>query len=266
MPRQSLEYPTEPFSTVKRYNGRGNHELESIHRLVNTCLMLHVSFNDPNSPFPAMLPMIGQMGSFDRPSADLGDVLDLYLHSYTSSRLTNLTRNPPTPSGLPLTIAATHTDGIVLSLTPNSHSLNYRSAILFGHATLVTSLEEKLYAMELLTNSVVPSRWAHTRIPPNAAELQSTAVLKVKIATGSAKIRSGMPHDERGDMEDEGLKKRVWTGVVPVVQVLGEPMAGPYNGVDGLPGYLEEWRVEENKEREEFAREQTKEESVGKKA
>jgi hypothetical protein len=42
--------------------------------------MLHVSFNDPNSPFPAMLPMIGQMGSFDRPSADLDDVLDLYLH------------------------------------------------------------------------------------------------------------------------------------------------------------------------------------------
>jgi hypothetical protein len=47
---------------------------------VNSCPMLHVSFQPPNSPFPAVLPMIGQMGSFSRPSADLGDVLDLYLH------------------------------------------------------------------------------------------------------------------------------------------------------------------------------------------
>jgi hypothetical protein len=111
--------------------------------------MLHVSFQPPNSPFPAILPMIGQMGSFERPSAGLGDVLDLYLHgsvvfslqglngpptvlaartrltpepSYVSSRVMNLTRTSAdgSPEGLPVTIAATHLDGLVLSLTPNS--------------------------------------------------------------------------------------------------------------------------------------------------
>ena len=48
--------------------------------------------------------------------------------------------------GLPLTVAATILDGFVLSLTPNSHSYNYRSAVLFGHALLVTNVEEKLWA------------------------------------------------------------------------------------------------------------------------
>ena len=62
-------------------------------------------------------------------------------------------------SGLALTIAATKVDGIVLSLTPNSHSYNYRSAVLFGHGRLVEEVEEKLWAMELVTNSVVPDRW-----------------------------------------------------------------------------------------------------------
>lgn len=40
-------------------------------------------------------------------------------------------------SGLAITIAATKVDGIVLSLTPNSHSYNYRSAVLFGYGSLV---------------------------------------------------------------------------------------------------------------------------------
>ena len=197
----------------------------------------------------------------------------LLSHSYVSSRIINLTRSPspstsstspsnPTPPGLPLTISAAHIDGLVLALTPNSHSLNYRSAILFGHATLVTSVPEKLYAMELITNSIVPSRWSNTRVPPNAAEMQSTSVLRVKIATGSAKIRSGMPHDERGDMEDEELKGRVWTGVVPVYQTFGEPVAGPYNGVGEVPGYLEEYRVAANEDAKVGATEATREEVV----
>jgi hypothetical protein len=85
--------------------------------------------------------------------------------------------------------------------------------------------------------------------------MQSTSVLRVKIATGSAKIRTGGPHDEKGDMEDEGLLDRVWTGVVPVYSVMGEPIAGGYNRVGEVPEYLEGWRREANKDAEEYARE-----------
>ncbi|KAI1342988.1 hypothetical protein F5Y15DRAFT_412655 [Xylariaceae sp. FL0016] len=252
MPTVDLEYPKQPYSKVNRYDVRASYALETIHQIVNTCPILHVSFTTPTSPFPMVLPMIGQMGSFARPSADTGDVLELYLHGYVSSRIMNLSRqNEETGArgeeqGMPITVAASHMDGLVLSLTPNSHSYNYRSAVLFGHAQLVADPAEKLYAMELITDGVVPGRWRHTRVPPNGAELSSTAVLRVRVAAGSAKIRSGMPSDEKADMADEAVTGRVWTGVVPVSLQMGEPMAGPYNVVAKTPAYIEDWRTEMN--------------------
>ncbi|KAK1714976.1 hypothetical protein CaCOL14_012889 [Colletotrichum acutatum] len=257
MPRTELEYPKEPYGTVKRYSPRASYALRTIHTIINTSTILHVSFNDPQSPFPTILPMLGQMGSFSRPSADEGDVLDLYLHGYVSSRLINISRQPSntssasdappsSPPGLPVCIAASHLDGLVLALTPNAHSYNYRSAVLFGHATLVSDPSERLYAMQLITDGVVPGRWEGSRVPPNKGELSSTSVLKVRIATGSAKIREGPPGDDRADKEDKSVTGRVWTGVVPVYQVLGEPVAGPYNEVTEVPGYLGEYVRETN--------------------
>ncbi|KAK7978060.1 flavin-nucleotide-binding protein [Apiospora saccharicola] len=283
MPVQNLEYPKQPFSTVRRYDSRASYSLEQIHQIINTSLLVNVSFTVPDTPFPQTLPMIGQMGSFDRPSADTGDVLELYLHGYVSSRIMNLSRkkdgdkketgdeappvaaaaaaaaaehSQPEPVGLPITVAASHVDGLVLSLTPNSHSYNYRSATLFGYATPVTDVAEKLWAMELMTNSVVRDRWRNTRAPPNGAEMQSTSVLKVKIVAGSGKIRSGFPSDDKADAGDEALLDRVWTGVVPVHTTLGEPTPSPYNRVDPVPGYLVDYVKGTNKYAEETALEQ----------
>ncbi|KAF2972890.1 hypothetical protein GQX73_g726 [Xylaria multiplex] len=263
MPSEELQYPTQPYSKVNRYDVReakATYALKIIHELVNTSPILHVSFTVPDSPFPTMLPMIGQMGSFARPSSDIGDVLDLYLHGYVSSRLINLSRKSNSssngteiePSGLPITIGASHIDGLVLALTPNSHSYNYRSAVLFGHAEVVMDVEEKLMAMELITNSVVRDRYRHTRLPPNNAEMQSTSILRVKIASGSAKIRSGMPSDDKSDLEDAALLDRVWTGVVPVHYTLGDPMPGPYNKLE-TPAYLDEFVRESNQDAKDIA-------------
>ncbi|KAI2628647.1 hypothetical protein GGR54DRAFT_588142 [Hypoxylon sp. NC1633] len=257
MPSIELEYPTKPYSKVNRYDSRASYALETIHQIVNTCPILHVSFTVPSSPFPTILPMIGQMGSFARPSADTGDVLELYLHGYVSSRIMNLSRNAKGGSadsaageeeGLPICVAASHVDGLVLSLTPNSHSYNYRSAALFGHASVVEDVEEKLYAMELITNSVVRDRYRHTRVPPTRAEMQSTSVLRVRIAAGSAKLRTGFPSDDKADRDDSELVDRVWTGVVPVHLTLGEPVPGPYNRVQEVPAYLQEFRTDFNRD------------------
>ncbi|KAI1141401.1 hypothetical protein F5Y05DRAFT_409956 [Hypoxylon sp. FL0543] len=262
MPSVDLEYPTKPYSKVNRYDSRATYSLETIHQIVNTCPILHVSFNAPNSPFPTILPMIGQMGSFARPSADTGDVLELYLHGYVSSRLMNLSRNvkggaegeeKEEEKGLPICVAASHVDGLVLSLTPNSHSYNYRSAALFGYAAVVTDPAEKLYAMELITNGVARDRYRHTRVPPNNAELQSTSVLRVKITAGSAKIRTGLPSDDKADKEDEELLNSVWTGVIPVHYTLGEPIPGSYNRVQKVPPYLEEFRADFNRDAKDMA-------------
>ncbi|KAF9876024.1 flavin-nucleotide-binding protein [Colletotrichum karsti] len=255
MPHVELEYPKQPYGTVKRYSPRATYALSTIHNIINTSPILHVSFNVPESPFPTILPMLGQMGSYARPSADEGDVLDLYLHGYVSSRLMNTSRDAKdgsSPAGLPVCVAASHVDGLVMALTPNAHSYNYRSAVLFGHAALVEDPAERLYAMELITNGVVPGAWSNTRVPPNKAELSSTSVLKVTVATGSAKIRSGPPADEKHDREDAGVADRVWTGVIPVYRAHGEPVAGPYS-VAEVPSYITEYVNDANEGAREHA-------------
>jgi uncharacterized protein len=194
------------------------------------------------------------MGSFSHPSADLSSPLDIYLHGYVSSRIMNLSRSTSSESpGLPVCVAASKVDGIVLTLTPNSHNYNYRSAVLFGYANLVDDVEEKLYAMQLITNSVVSDRWVNSRVPPNAAEMSSTQILRVKIESGSAKVREGVPTDERCDLEDDEVMGRVWTGVVPMYEVLGDPVPGPYNRVPSVPEHVREWRERVNGEGMEYA-------------
>ncbi|CAK7209924.1 hypothetical protein SCUCBS95973_000610 [Sporothrix curviconia] len=272
MPRYELTYPKEAHNTVKRYNSRASYALKTIHEVINSAQLLHVSFQPEESPFPATLPMLGQMGSFDRPSADPGDVLDLYLHGYVSSRLMNVSRTKSTtangqdtPAGLPVTIAASFVDGLVLALSPNAHSYNYRSAVLFGYATPVTDVSEKLYAMECITNGVVPDRWRQTRVPPNNAEMQSTSVLKVRIVSGSAKFRVGNTHDDRCDLDEESVLDSVWAGVLPVYTTLGEPIPSAYNRVNPVPAYLEQFRTDFNANSRETALEAAVEPAENKK-
>lgn len=173
------------------------------------------------------------MGSFSDPNASLATPLDLYLHGYISSRLMKLGSTSPAgdEEGLPLTIAATHLDGLVLALTPNNHSYNYRSAIIHGFATPVTDADEKLWAMEKITDNVVADRWANSRIPPTKAEMTSTQILKVRVVDASAKVRNGGPKEDRADLKDGELRSRTWIGVVPTWTAYGEPIAGEENRV-----------------------------------
>jgi nitroimidazol reductase NimA-like FMN-containing flavoprotein (pyridoxamine 5'-phosphate oxidase superfamily) len=276
MVRHNLEYPKDVHNTVNRYKHQGEvshhsyhssphppnvhsavYALNTIHTIINTTPVLHVSFTpSPGDPFPVILPLIGQMGSFSRPSASLGDPLDCYLHGYVSSRIMNLSRSSsslPESKGLPVCIAASKVDGLVLTLTPNTHNYNYRSAVLFGYATLVTAPDEKLWAMQLITNSVVPDRWRHTRVPPNAGEMASTQILRVRIESGSAKVREGVPNDENVDLKDEGVVGSIWTGVLPLYERFGEPVPGPYNAVGEVPEHVVSYREETNRENEAYA-------------
>ncbi|CCT70963.1 related to flavin-nucleotide-binding protein [Fusarium fujikuroi] len=252
MGRHNLQYPKDSTNTIKRYKVHGVYDLETVHSIVNTCPILHVSFNTPSQPFPVVLPMIGQLGSFDRPSSGLRDPLELYLHGYVSSRIMNLAQTSTVDGeeiqGMPVCVAASHVDGLVLTLATYSHNYNYRSAVIYGYATTVKSDEEKLYAMELISNSVVADRWNHTRQPPLASEMQSTNILKIKITSASAKISAGSTTDDKSDLENESLVNSTWTGVLPVYQTIGEPIPGPYNKVE-VPEHVASYAKDTNDEK-----------------
>lgn len=210
-----------------------------------------------------ILPMIGFVGSFSRPSADLGDVLDLYLHGYVSSRLMRLscgTKNDDSAiespassededtSGLPVSVAASFVDGLVLTTTPNGHVYNYRSAVVFGYANIVEDDEEKLWAMQKTTESVVPGQWDSLVLPLAKSELASVSVLRVKIKTGSAKIRTGPPSSTPDETEDNDstctnrTHKDVWKGVLPVYQTIGEPVATSDREGMPIPAHITSYR------------------------
>ncbi len=81
--------------------------------------------------------------------------------------------------GLPVCISTAKVDGLILTLSAFTHSCNYRSAVLFGHASLVTDETEKLWALYLITNKLIPGRWDQVCSPPNPDELVQTQILRV---------------------------------------------------------------------------------------
>ncbi|KAJ5266461.1 hypothetical protein N7478_009269 [Penicillium angulare] len=250
---RTLSYPKRSSNTVNRYKHRATYDLGAIHSIVNSSQVLHVSFiPGPEDPFPTILPMIGQMGSFEYPSASIDEPLECYLHGYVSSRIMNLARNSE-GGGLPICIATSKVDGIVLSLTPNSHSYNYRSVVLHGYANLVTNEDEKLWAMKLITNSVLTDRWDNSRVPPDSAEMSSTVILKVTIVDGSGKVRDGSPSDERKDTENEDVTGKVWTGVVPIWEEFGTPISSSTNRVTEVPNHITSFIASQNKANRAFA-------------
>lgn len=205
--------------------------------------------NDTDA-YPVILPMLGFTGDFHNPEASPAEPRALYLHGYVSSRIMRTSSNGK--DGIPVCVAATLFDGVVLALTPNHHSCNYRSAVVFGRAHIVTDEAERLWAMERTTENLVPGRWAATRYP-NAVEQKSTGILRVDITSASAKIRTGSTGEDRKDLNDIKMRKQVWAGVVPTYLVWGEPIPAETNLTDTLPQYLDEWRTKETDEAKKYA-------------
>ncbi len=140
----------------------------------------------------------------------------LYLHGSVASR--SLVDSP----GTPVCVTVTHVDGVVLARSVFSHSLNYRSAMIFGVPRLVSEPDERLEALRRITEQVAPGQWEYAR-QPTRKELAATAVLALELDEASVKTRVGPPSD--GDGPDAELG--VWAGVLPLVTRWGQPEADP---------------------------------------
>jgi len=129
----------------------------------------------------------------------------LYVHGSAASRTLRTLAG-----GIDVCVTATLIDGVVLARAAFHHSVNYRSAMVFGRAEAITAEAEKNAVLHAFTDKLVPGRWAEAR-PPTAQELKGTAVLRIPLDEVSAKVRTGGPVD---DDEDYGMD--VWAGVVPL--------------------------------------------------
>jgi len=141
---------------------------------------------------------------------------NLYIHGSAASRmLRNLSK------GILVCITVTQLDGLVLARSIFNPSMNYRSVVVLGTAVAVLDAKEKLEALELLSEHILPGRWAESR-QPNERELKQTLVLRLPIEEFSAKVRQGPPID---DEEDYAFP--TWAGLIPLQVVPGAPINDP---------------------------------------
>jgi len=200
---------------INRLPKRGDYDRETIYSILDEALICHVAFVENGQPF--VIPI-----NFAR----VGDTI--VLHGAKASRLLKHVEQ-----GSPVCIEATVVDGLVLARSVFHHSVNYRSVVLFGNGRAVEDEQEKLAALEAVTEHLIPGRWREARLP-NVKELNATRVVSIKIDEASAKVRVGPPIDEQ---EDYSLP--VWAGVLPLQELPLAPIRDQLQGESTpLPEYI----------------------------
>lgn len=208
-------FPITERNRVRRRSQRGRYDRGTVYAIVDEALICHVAFQVHDQPF--VIPTI---------HARIED--SLYFHGSTANRMLGALSE-----GSPACVTVTLVDGLVLARSAFHHSMNYRSATMFGRANVVEDPAEKLRAFEALVERMMQGRWDDTR-QPSDQEIDATTVIRVPIDEASAKVRSGDPVD---DEPDHALPH--WAGVVPLSLRHERPL--PANdlraGID-LPPYL----------------------------
>jgi nitroimidazol reductase NimA-like FMN-containing flavoprotein (pyridoxamine 5'-phosphate oxidase superfamily) len=200
-------------STVRRIPQRGVYDRDTIHQILDQGLICHVGFAVAGQPYviPTAYVRIGER---------------VCLHGSQASRMMRALAG-----GVEACVTVTLVDGLVLARSAFHHSMNYRSAVIFGSGCAVEDPAEKTGVLHALSEHIIPGRWREIR-GPSEVELQQTLVVAIPIREASAKIRTGPPKD---DEDDYALS--VWAGVLPLWPAAGTPLPDPRLAPD-LPAPL----------------------------
>jgi len=196
--------PTER-TRVRRHSERAQTDRAELYAVLDAGMICHLGVVLNGSP--VVLPT-----AYGR----IGDTL--YLHGSSANR------SLWAADGHEVCITVTHLDGLVCARVAFAHSVNYRSAMVFGTARIVTDDAERLAGLRAVTEQLIPGRWDTLRAPTRK-ELVATSVLSLPLAEASVKVRTGPPHDEDAD-----LGAGIWAGVLPATVTFGNPVPDP-----GLP-------------------------------
>ena len=195
-------------TTLKRLPKRAEYDRKTIYSILDEAMICHVGFT-----------VKGQTFVIPTAYARIGD--ELLIHGSAASRML-LTLN----QGVEVCVTITILNGLMLARSAFHHSMNYRSVMLFGTASLVGEENEKLKALQAFSDHIVKGRWREV-CPPTRKELKGTLVLILPLEEASAKIRKGPPVDDETDYE-----MNVWAGEIPLQLVAGEPISDPRLNID----------------------------------
>lgn len=192
------KFPVTDKTEITRLAKRGVYDKETIYQILDEALFCTIAFVRNGEPFQI-------------PTGFCRVANKVYIHGSVGSFYMRELRDEQKQ----VCVSATLMDGIVLARSAFHHSVNYRSVVLFGKASLVTEQKELYDALEVFTNKMCPGRWNDVR-QPNDGEWKATMLLSIEIEEASAKVRSGGPKD---DEEDYDLN--IWAGVQQLVTSRG---------------------------------------------
>ncbi len=211
-------YPVDAMNRVKRRHDRGFYDHETVHAVLDSAAMCHVSYVVDGQPFCT-------------PTLFWREGSRLYWHGSNASRmLRNLSEGEPT------CLTVTHLDSLVLARCGFNHSADYRSVMAYGHARLVEDPAEKRRALYMMVDRFFPGRTAQLR-ETAPQEINATTVLMMDIERASAKIRAKGVADD-----DEDYLLPIYAERLPIQMVMGvaEPCPRLHAGVTrplNLAGY-----------------------------
>ena len=196
----SQPYTPTPRTRLVREADRAVYDRETAYQILDEGFLCHVGFVVEGQPI--VIPT-----SYGRKEDSL------LIHGSAASRMLRQMKE-----GLPVCVTVTLLDGLVMARSIFNHSMNYRSVVVLGKATLIDDPVEKLNSLRLLSEQIIPGRWVDSR-QPNERELKATSILRVPIDEFSAKVRKGPVVDD-----EEDYSFPTWAGVVPLQMVAGPPI------------------------------------------
>jgi nitroimidazol reductase NimA-like FMN-containing flavoprotein (pyridoxamine 5'-phosphate oxidase superfamily) len=199
-------FPPTGRTTLHRLPRRGVYDKAQVYAILDEGFVCHAGFVIDGQPYVI-------------PTGYARSGGEIFLHGSAASRMLGALGD-----GLDVCVTVTLVDGFVLSRSAFHHSINYRSVVMLGRARVLSEPAEKVAALRCFTNHILPGRWDEVRAPSDQ-ELKATMVLALPLEEVSAKVRTGPPVEDEGD-----IARPAWAGVVPLHGQLGEPVP-----MDDLP-------------------------------
>lgn len=199
---------------IRRVASNAHYDNATLHAIIDDAYLCHIAFNDAR-------------GAHCIPTACWREGAHLYIHGSNGSRMVrHLLENE-------CCVTITHLDGLVLARSAFNHSMNYRSAMMYGRFEAVEGADAR-HALEIFMEKLAPGRQADIR-PGSDKEYAATTVLRIALAEAACKVRSGGPDDDVAD-----LAWPAWAGVLPWTRAPMAPQPDPACTA-GAPSYVSDW-------------------------
>lgn len=208
--------PASPRTQVRRGAGNARYDSATLHAIIDDAYLCHIAFSDGK-------------GVHCIPTACWREGAHLYIHGSNGSRMMKRLVEGE------CCVTITHLDGLVMARSAFNHSMNYRSAVIYGRFECVDDETAKRASLEHFMDKLAAGRQSEIR-PGNDKEYAATTVLRISLAEAACKVRAGGPKDD-----DEDMAWPAWAGVLPFARIRLAPVVDDRCSV-APPGYVREWQ------------------------